>query len=97
MAGSESVLLTQCLSMVNELVTLKIHASLNVKIGDNFNFEFSSHNSENGKKKLSPSQVRRNLKHMQSVMMNNNEFDVKTEDKQADEVNVKKIVSPKVR
>ena len=55
MAGSESVLLTQCLCMVNELVTLKIHASLNVRIGDNFNFEFSSHNSENGKKKLSPS------------------------------------------
>ena len=29
---------------------------------------------------------------MQSVMMNNNEIDVKTEDKEADEVNGKKVV-----
>ena len=90
MAGLESVLLTQCLSMVNEFVTLKMHASLSVKIGDVFDFNFSNHNEENVKKKLSPSQVRRNqlrnLKHMQSFMVNNNAGEVKKENIQSDMV-----------
>ena len=71
MASFEVQLLSQCISMVHELATLEQCASITVKIGSEFNFEFC--NKEASSKlgrKLSPSQLNRNRMRRQEYLIN---------------------------
>ena len=62
MASLEMQLLDKCLNLVHGIIGLNQRLNVNVKIGDNFNFEFC--NMEKGNinslRKISPSQQRRN-------------------------------------
>ena len=62
MAQSDCVLLTQCLVMVHQLVDSRQSLTISVRIGNEFSFDFSNQDSraEIVRKKLSPSQMKRN-------------------------------------
>ena len=54
-----SELLSQCLDITKQLITLNQKAAINIRIGNEF--EFSFNNQEMSERKKSPSQVKRNL------------------------------------
>ena len=62
MAQSDCVLLTQCLAMVHQFVDSRQRLTISVRIGNEFSFDFSNQDSraEIVRKKLSPSQMKRN-------------------------------------
>ena len=63
MSGLESALLSQCMEMTKELIMAKQKVSINIRVGSEFCFEFCNMEKQSldVKKKLTPSQMKRNL------------------------------------
>ena len=61
--SSSSDLLVQCLEMTNQLMKTRMKATIDIKIGNDFNYHFSNQedNAFLQRKKLSPSQKKRNF------------------------------------
>ena len=63
MSEMTSIILSQCMAMAQELTKTKQKAYINIRIWNEFHFEYSNQESEElySKKRLSPSQMKRNL------------------------------------
>ena len=56
-----SELLSQCLDITKQLISLNQKAAINIRIGSEFSFNFNNQDHETSEKKKSPSQIKRNL------------------------------------
>ena len=58
----EKTLLSQCIDLANHVIKKNINASISIKIGECFTFEFDNHNAkEKNVKNKSPCQVKRDI------------------------------------